>query len=164
MGKTGDIKMHPYGEKICTVRPKIIYFIGMSLAGIAFMVYGLKTNLIPVVIPGALICAYGVTVIFWQRIVFYTDAIIVYRLGPTRVLRANEIDRIIWHKQVPYNMAIAAQRKPAVKCAVVMKNGPSTDLDCGLYGKLEDCLREYAGQIGVPSEEISNKGTVPPLG
>ncbi len=146
--------MHTLGDKICTVYPKFIYFIGMSLAGVAFMTYGLGTFIIPIAIIGAVLFAYGVLVIFLKRIEFYTDAIVVDKIRPRSILNAEDIDRLLWHKQNPYNMALKAQHKPAVKCAIVMKSGPSINLDCGLYGKLEERLREYGRQIGAPSEVV----------
>lgn len=146
--------MHSYGEKIYTVRPKFIYFIGMSLTGLVLAIYGLKTGLYLVMIPCILVFAYGIFVILRRRIVFYSDALVIYDLALAKVIRSEDIERLLWHEQVPYNMALKAQHKPAVKCAIVVKNGPSVTLDCGLYKKLREILRDYARHAGIPSEVV----------
>jgi hypothetical protein len=146
-----DCAMH--GGKIYSVYPKRIYYVGMSLAGFVFSYYGLMTGLIFVMIPGLIILLFSLAGIFFRRIDFYDHRIVICSLGRSKELFADGIDRILWHIQKPMNMALAAQHKPAVKCTIVMKEGPEITLDAGLYRKLEERLKEYARTNGIESEQ-----------
>lgn len=141
-----------YGEKIRNIYPKRIYFIGITLAGTALFLYGLLTMLFLLMIPGAIVIGYGMYMLFYHRIEFYERCVVLRKLGSKRELEADLTDRVLWHEQKVMNMTIAAQRKPAVKCTILMKRGATVELDTGFYRNLEEQLRDYCRTNGIPAE------------